>query len=79
MIRTAQGKPSPAARRPAQEIVEQLYELLQIKRSAAAAAKGEFSDKLFMKTLERQEAELYAELRESLARPRRKATGKSAG
>ena len=65
--------------RPPQEIVEQLYELLQIKRNAAATAKGDFSDNLFMTTLQRQEAELYAELRASLVLPRRTGRRKNAG
>ena len=65
--------------RSPQEIVEQLYELLQIKRSAAATAKGDFSDKIFMKTLQGQEAKLYAELRASLALPRRTGRRNSAG
>jgi hypothetical protein len=79
MEKSAHGKTRPQPGRPPQEIVEQLYELLQIKRSAAAAAKGEFSDKLFMTTLERRERTLYAELRAALAPPLRKARGKKAG
>ena len=79
MEKTPHAKPTPDAKRPPQEIIEQLYELLQIKRSAANTAKGEFSDKLFMTTLERQETKLYAELRASLAPPRRRGRQKSAG
>jgi hypothetical protein len=79
MEKTPHVKPAPDAKRPPQEIVEQLYELLQIKRSAAATAKGDFSDKLFMTTVEQQEKELYAELRASLAPPRRRGRRKSAG
>jgi hypothetical protein len=79
MTKTPQRKPAPEARRPPQEIVEQLYELLQIKRTAAKTAKGEFSDQLFMTTLERQEVELYAELRASLVPPRRRVRRKKAG
>jgi hypothetical protein len=79
MEKIPKTKPSPEAKRPPQEIVEQLYELLQIKRSAATTTQGEFSDKLFMTTLDRQERELYAELRASLAPPRRRGKRKTAG
>ena len=70
-------KPSDA-KRSQHKIVEQLYELLQIKRMAKATAKGEFSDRLFMTTLQQQEEALNAELLVSLAQPRRRGWRKSA-
>jgi hypothetical protein len=65
--------------RPILEIVEQLHELLQIKQSALATAKGEFADSMMFNTLLRQEQDLYTELRTALGSGRRSRQNKKTG
>jgi hypothetical protein len=59
--------------RTADEIVEQLADVLRIKRDAIKRSRGEFADSMVFTTLERQERALYAELRSALV-PRRRAS-----
>ena len=57
----SQSKP-----RPVPQIVNQLHDLLQLKQTAVANARGEFADSLMFDTILKQEESLYAELRSAL-------------
>jgi hypothetical protein len=65
--------------RAVSEIVEQLHELLQIKRSALANAQGDFADSVLITSILRQEKALHTELRAALGPVRRATKRKKTG
>jgi hypothetical protein len=67
------------AARPPGEIVQQLAQLLQIKKAAIESAVGDFADEMTLTTIERQEKALYAELRSALRPASRRPRAKRAG
>ena len=78
----AHPKKRPDKNEPARapgEIVQQLAQLLQIKKAAIENAVGDFADEMTLTTIERQEKSLYAELRSALRPVSRRPRAKRAG